>query len=239
MSEEENDAVKEKESFSHKKILNHPDREKIIERLLAGESLKDIELWIQKKYPRSKRLHISYMSLQRFRSHHLNLKGQVLEDIKTKKLEEDKKNSELEAQLIIKTSSAYQQKINEIASNELDVTRRLLELDKLISARIESYFNLVQGGNLNSKSDEVLLQYINTMRALLGDWKKYIEGFADKKVEHNVNINIINEQTKILKESVLDVLREMDPRLIPIFVDKVDYKMKSLTGDVKKDIIDV
>lgn len=239
MSEEENDTSKEKESFSHKKILNHPDREKIIERLLAGESLKDIELWIQKKYPRSKRLHISYMSLQRFRSGHLNLKGQVLEDIKTKKLEEDKKNSELEAQLIIKTSSAYQQKINEIASNELDVTRRLLELDKLISARIESYFNLVQSGNFNSKSDEVLLQYINTMRALLGDWKKYIEGFADKKVEHNVNINIINEQTKILKESVLDVLREMDPRLIPIFVDKVDYKMKLLTSDIKKDIIDV
>jgi hypothetical protein len=32
------------------------------------------------------------------------------------------------------------------------------------------------------------------------DWKKYIEGFADKKIEHNLNVNIVNDQLKIMKE---------------------------------------
>jgi hypothetical protein len=174
------------------KVLNHPDKEKIIEKLLEGESVKEVELWLEKKYPRSKRLHISYMTLQKFRSENLDLKGEVLEDIKNKKAEVDKKTQEIETRMIIQSTNAYKEKIDEIASSELDVTRRLLEMDKLVNSRIEHYYNLLESGGGSVKEDKVFLEYINTMKSLMQDWKKYIEGFADQRIDHNININVIN-----------------------------------------------
>jgi hypothetical protein len=224
------------------KIINHPDKEKIIEKLLSGESLKEIESWLEKKYPRSKRLQISYMTLQKFRSENLNIKGDVLDDIKNKKTEIDKKNLEIETKMIVQSSNAYRQKIDEIASSELDVTRRLLEMDRLVNSRIEYYFNILETGG-SIKEDKMFLEYVNTMKGLMQDWKKYIEGVADKKIEHNININVVNEHARILKETILEILREMDPKLIPIFVDKVSYKMRQLDVyqdlDPKRQVIDV
>ena len=225
------------------KVLNHPDKEKIIEKLLEGESVKEVELWLEKKYPRSKRLHISYMTLQKFRSENLDLKGEVLEDIKNKKAEVDKKTQEVETRMIIQSTNAYKEKIDEIASSELDVTRRLLEMDKLINSRIEHYYNLLESGNGSVKEDKVFLEYINTMKSLMQDWKKYIEGFADQRVDHNININVINEHARVLKESILEVLREMDPKLISVFVNKLNFKMKQIdmlnSIDTRRQIIDV
>ena len=67
--------------------------------------------------------------------------------------------------------------------------------------------------------------------------------FADKKIEHNINISVVNEQAKILKEVVIDVLQELSPNLIPIFVDKLDHKMKKASNDdinlIEGEIIDV
>ena len=209
------------------KVLNHPDKEDIIRKLLEGESVKEVERWLTQKYPRTKRLHVSYMTLQKFRTENLNLKGEVLEDIKNKRSEIDRQSSEAEAKMIINNSSAYKQKINEIASSELDVTRRLLELDALVNSRIEYYFNLLQQGG-SIREDKIMLEYINTMKSLMQDWKKYIEGFADKKIEHNININVINEQARILREAVMEVLRELNPELTYNFINSLDLKMRQI-----------
>jgi len=224
-----------------KKILNHPNKEDIIKKLLGGESVKEVEGWLKDKFPRRKRLHISYMTLQKFRSEHLNLKGDVLDDIKNKRSDLDQAALEAETKLIVTNSSAYQQKIEEIASNKLDVSKRLLEMDSLINSRLEFYYNMLQNGG-SLKEDKIFIEYINTMKGIMQDWKKYVEGIADKRVEHNININVVNEQARILKETVIDVLEEMSPELITIFVDRLDARTRLLNGDLREiegDIIDV
>jgi hypothetical protein len=218
-----------------KKVLIHPDKEDIIRMLLEGESVKSVEAWIKEKYPRKKRMHISYMTLQKFRSEHLNLKGEVLEDIKNRRTEIDKESSEAEARMIVQSSSAYMQKIDEIASTELDVTRRLLEMDALINSRIEFYYNMLQNGG-SIKEDKIFIDYINTMKSLMQDWKKYVEGFADQKIEHNININVINEQARILRESIMEVLYELNPELVSKFVLKLNSK---LSANDNLNVIDV
>jgi len=209
------------------KVLRHPNKEEIISRLLAGDSVKEIERWLKKKYPRTKRLHVSYMTLQKFRSGHLDIKGEVLEEIKNRRSEVDREATDAEARMIIENSSAYQEKITEIASAELDVTRRLLEMDKLINSRIEYYYNILSNGG-GFRDDKIFLEYINTMKGIMQDWKKYIEGVADTKIEHNVNISVINDHASILKDSVLDVLSEMSPELIPVFIERVGERTRRM-----------
>jgi hypothetical protein len=225
------------------KVLRHPDKESIIKKLLSGDSVKEVERWLKTKYPRTKRLHISYMTLQKFRSENLDLRGDVLEEVKNRRSDADKDAIESEAKMIIASSSAYQDKISEIADAELDVTRRLLEMDKLINSRIKYYYNLLSDGG-TIKEDKIFLEYINTMKGIMQDWKKYIEGVADKKIEHNINVNVVNEHASALKMAVLDVLSELNPELIPIFVNKLNIKMDELSFndgvlDVRGEIIDV
>lgn len=212
------------------KVVRHPDKDELIKMLLNGDSVKQIEAWLKKKYPRSKRHHISYMTLQKFRSEQLNIKGDLLEDIKTKKKSDDLISTNAEIKLAVSNSSEYQKKVEEIVSNEMDVARKLLEMEKLISARMEFYYNAVANGG-SIKHDRVFLEYLNTMRSVMQDWKKYIEGFADKKVEHNLNVNIVNDQLKIVKEVVLDVLKDMDPSLVLLFMEKLNYRMSGLKHD--------
>tara|TARA_B100000700_G_scaffold303443_1_gene374934 strand:+ start:256 stop:939 length:684 start_codon:yes stop_codon:yes gene_type:complete len=224
-----------------KKVLNHPDKEVMIKKLLEGDSVKEVERWLKEKYPRTRRLHVSYMTLQKFRAEHLNLKGEVLDDIKNRRSEVDKEAVDAETKMIISNSSAYQQKIDEIASGKLDVSRRLLEMDSLINSRLEFYYNLLQNGG-TLKEDKIFIEYINTMKGLMQDWKKYVEGIADKKIEHNININVVNEQARILKETVIDVLSEMSPDLITVFVERLDVRTRALEGtlgEIEGEIIDV
>ena len=224
------------------KVLRHPDKEDIIKKLLDGESVKEVERWLKSKHPKSKRLQVSYMTLQKFRSEHLNLRGDILDDIKNRRSEIEKDSKDAEVRSIVLSSSSYQQKIEEIASSELDVTKRLLEMDALITSRIEYYYNLLsQGGTI--REDKIFLEYINTLKSLMQDWKKYIEGFADKKIEHNINLNVIDEQARIIREAVYEVLQDMQPELIPVFVDKMELKMRQLNNNeldyIDGDIIDV
>ncbi len=209
------------------KVLNHPDKQEIISKLLDGSSVKEIEAWLKKKYPRTKRLHVSYMTLQKFRAENLNLKGDVLEDIKNRRTEVTKESAEAEAKMVVASSSSYRQKIEEIANSNLDVSKRLLEMDALINSRIEFYFNLLQQGG-SIREDKIFIEYINTMKSIMQDWKKYIEGFADKKIEHNININVVNEYAQALKSSVMEVLKELDPELTFKFINLLDNKLRQM-----------
>jgi len=206
------------------KVLTHPEREEIISKLLNGESVKEVEAWLKKKHPRKKRLQISYATLQKFRKNHLHLEGEVLENIKAARKEKDSESGELEAKAILATSSAYQKKLEEIVSNELDGNRKILEMMTIISSRIEHYFNVLQIKG-NRQDDKMLIDLLNAQRGLVQDWKKYVDGVADQKIEHNINVNVVNEQVTVLKNIVFEVLQDLDPTLIPAFVNQVNNKL--------------
>ena len=87
----------------------------------------------------------------------------------------------------------------------------MLELDSIVETRIEYYYNVLQNGG-SFKDDKMFLEYINTMRSLMQDWKKYIEGFTDQRIEkNNINITIVNQQVNILKSAILETLEGIDP----------------------------
>mgnify|MGYP006416508989 FL=1 len=207
------------------KVVKHPDREIIIKKLLDGESVKSVDAWLKTKYPKQTRYHISYVTLQKFRKENLDLHGSVLDAVKNARADADKDANDLVTRNIIAQSDSYQKKINEIADVELDVSRKLREMDALVTSRLEFYYDSLASGNGDIKHDRVFLEYLNMYKGILQDWKKYIDGVADKTIEHNININVVNEQVNVIKSIVFEVLQELDPKLIPIFLEKVNGRM--------------
>ena len=75
------------------------------------------------------------------------------------------------------------------------------------------------------RKDKMLIELLNVQRGWIQDYEKYVKGTADKKIEHNVHIEIVNEQVTVMKNIIFDVLREMSPELIPVFIENINKRI--------------
>ena len=75
---------------------------------------------------------------------------------------------------------------------------------------------------------EQLRDYMDRQMAMLQQYKKFVEGMADKTIEHNVNITVMNEQIAVMRDAIRDVMLEFNPDVVTIFMDKLNKKLNSL-----------
>jgi len=213
-----------------KKILKHPDKEEIIEMLNNGESVRGVEAKLKEKYPNNKGLWLSSVTLQKFRKDHLQLEGRVLKDIQEAGRVQKQMVEEQDRQKQLEASDAYNRKLNEIVDSKLDVARKILELDKIIETRMEYWFNAVASGEESaSKGDKELRQFMDRQMNLLAQYKKFVEGLADKTIDHNVNITVFNDQIAVIRDVIRECIADFEPERAMLFLEKLNEKMANTT----------
>lgn len=225
------------------KISSHPDKDEIVRRLTEGEPVRSIHKWLSGKYARySKHLRVSIPTLQNFRSEVLKIDGKVLSDIQKVRKEHE---LELEKQYIeqqVISTNAYKDKLNQVASTHLDVASKIIQMDAIIGDRMEYWFNMLKSGQEVSthKIDHELRKYIDQQMVILQQYKKLVEGMADKKVDYNVNITVMNEQMQALQSCIIELVREeLDSDKAIDFLNKLNnrllgtHSVKELPANVK------
>jgi len=211
------------------KVLKHPDKEEIITLLTNGASVRELEAKFKKKYSNNKRLWLSSVTLQSFRKNYLKLEGNVLKDLQETGRVQQQQIEELDRQKQLQSSDAYNKKLNEIVDSKLDVTRKILQLDKVIENRMEYWFNSVATGKESAaKGDKELRQFMDRQMALLAQYKKFVEGIADKTVDYNVNVTIMNDQITIIRDVIRECIAEMNPEQGMLFMEKLNRRMNDL-----------
>lgn len=216
----------EKKYKTPQKILVHPDKEQIIKWMTEGMSIREIKYRLDQKYFKRKRLRLSIPTLNNFRKFDLKLDKKVLDDIRMAK-EDTEREKEVETRL--SNSVTYKDKINEIADTHLDVARKIVQLDQIIETRLEYWYNALTKGEASpSTADKEMRQYMDRQMVLLQQYKKFVEGVADKTVEHNVNITVLNDQLDMIKGVIKDVLRELDSETSIKFMDMFNKKLNSI-----------
>ena len=209
--------------------MKHPDKEEIISKLTNGESVRNVEAWLKEKYPKNENLWVTSVTLQGFRKANLQLEGKVLKDIQEAGKLQKQKTEECVKLQQLEMSDAYKKKINEIADTKLDVARRILELDSLIEDRMEYWFNAIKSGDEKaSTGDKELRLYMDRMMNLMTQYKKLVEGLADKTIDHNVNITIVNDQINIIRDVIRECMLEISPEQAMLFMDKMNKRMNEL-----------
>jgi len=209
-----------------RKISQHPDREEIIRKLTDGESVRTMEAWLKEKYPDKKNLQLSHVSLQNYRKAHLNVHGKVLKDIQEAKAIEDRKIQETMRQRQVESTNAYQDKINSIASEHLDVTKQIIQLNAVVEKRIEYWYNTIESGQeLPAKADIEMRKYIDQQISILQQWKKLVEGMADKTVDYNVNVTVFNDQISIIRDVIRETIADLGPEQGIVFMDKLNKRL--------------
>lgn len=212
------------------KVLRHPDKNKIIEKLTNGESVRELAAQLKKKYAGNKELQISAVTLQSFRKKYLKLDGKVLEDIQKVKKEKDQKVEAQKKIEQIKATNAYNEKINEIVDTQLDVARKILSLDKIIESRMEYWYNSIYDGSASAeKADKELRLFMDRQMNLLAQYKKFIEGMADKTVEHNVNVTVMNDQISVIQDVIRECVAELPPDTAVRFMETLSVKLDQVS----------
>lgn len=211
------------------KVLNHLDKDEIIKKLTMGESVRAVESWLADRYPEESQAHlrISFSTLQNFKTQNLNIKGRVLEDIKDAARATQQAIKREVIQQEVESTNAYQEAIQAIAAERLDVQSELVEVFHILKSRVEHFYNKLQNQDFSDKQEKAFQKYIDQVMSALESYKKYVEGY-NETVDHNINISIMTDQVGIIREAVREVLVEMDPEFAVRFMGNLNEKMRSL-----------
>jgi hypothetical protein len=211
------------------KIMNHKHKDMIVKLLLDGRSVRYVSKLLKDMFPNDKNMHVTSQTLQAFRKEQLDIDGDVLKGIKRASKERTDRIDNAKIHNKVKNLPSYREKLEEAAGMHLDVRKSLIQIDALLKERLEQFFNNAQEGN-NTREDEKLLQgYFDRYFVMIDKWAKYIDKVADQRIEHNINITVINEQMSLLRSAVVNVLQRLDQSLSTVFIEELDKEMNKLS----------
>ena len=211
------------------KIMNHKHKDMIVKLLLDGRSVRCVSNLLKDMFPNDKSMHVTPQTLQAFRKDQLDIDGDILKGIKRASKERTDRIDSNKIHNKVRNLPSYKEKLEEAAGMHLDVRKSLVQIDALLKERLEQFFNNAQEGK-NTIEDEKLLQgYFDRYFVMIDKWAKYIDKVADQKIEHNINITVINEQMSLLRSAVVNVLQRLDQSLAAVFIEELDKEMNKLS----------
>lgn len=232
------------------KILNHPDREEIIHKLISAISPNKICSWLEEKYTteEDKKFRLTPKALSDFRSRYLNLDRDAVRLLKKERHKkelglphnanagsfldrtgETEDEHELRVKETLLQSPTYRDKLKDINEAALDGPRLIKELVTLIQSRIEKYFNEVASNQQTTiKEDKVLIDMISLMKDLVKESKKIEDEYNSQPDAGTVQLNVVQEQVGLIRDTVKDLLAEYNPDFALEFMDRLTRKMTNL-----------
>lgn len=227
--DEEKKSLKKKD-FS--KLLNHNDKDEIVEKLLAGESVRSIEDWLKKKYPANPQKQLSFVYLQSFRTEHLNLKADVLRDIQKERdalvkfrVQENQTNK-------LKQSANYRASMENYVQNSLlDYNTMMLNLLQQANEGIQKLKELddKKGSHLNHAA---IAGYLTKIQDIMQMHYKMIKDQEKKDINNNTeDYEVLKQEVNVLKEVIKEVFLEYFPEGLPIFANKLKQRLFENNGD--------
>jgi hypothetical protein len=204
----------------YSKLLDHPDKDDIISKLLNGASPKEVSEWLKLKYDSKEQSHLRLPAklLKDFIDENIDINNVIQQDIVNIKQEK-------QVSLSLKNNKTYQERLVEAADQEIDLRKMLKNLSVMITARMEQVFDKIQQNPENMKPDYALIKWCEMMLNFSEKYDKIVNHSPDKVVQHNITMQTIDNYTVIFQEAIKDVLTEMDPEFAFLFIEKLNEKL--------------
>ncbi len=214
-----------------KKILDHPDKDEIISKLVIGISSKDVHDWLQAKYTNvsEAKFVIAEKSIKSFQDNYLDIYNMIQDDlVKTKSAMTTNTQEQLE--LAVKNNPTYKDAMIKMAGGELDVRQIISNLAVNIEMRLSQIFDEIQNDphNINTRVDRLLVEYADTLGNILEKYHKFTELPANQVVQHNVTLQVVDQHISVFHDVIKEVLSQMDLETSFYFMEVFTEKMAKL-----------
>lgn len=208
------------------KILYHPDKELIINKLTSGESARSVEKWLKDKYS-DEHFQVSYTRLIEFKKKHLNIQNSLIDDLKDKLYEQ--KQEEIEQPYISKTkrNKTYNEKIKENIPDKIDWEKKLAQLLNAVEARFASLYDMAQDNPNNYKPDRIMIEWMRGMLDIIKEIRR-AQGSPDKIIHHDIAIQVVDQQVAIIQQAVMRSWDGLDLETQSRCIEKFNAEMEKL-----------
>jgi cell fate (sporulation/competence/biofilm development) regulator YlbF (YheA/YmcA/DUF963 family) len=222
--------VKNKENIA-KRFLDHPDREEIISKLLAGISATDITEWLKAKYnPISEKKFIfSEKYITSFKDEYLDFYTIMRQD-----LEKTKSNlmASQQIQQEIQGTPAYHKALEKYTDKEVDVKSIIKKLVVNAETRLSQMFDIMQEDPANFRADRTLVEWFNTLLAILEKYDSILNGSQDQiNIQNNINIQVFDEHMGFVYNLIKEILTKLDYDTSLVFMDMLNDGLKQIKSN--------
>jgi hypothetical protein len=217
---------------TYKKILEHPDKDEIISKLVIGQPINDIYDWLKSKYTNvnEAKFVISEKILKSFQNTYLDFYNDMQQDMsKTKTALANGSQNQLD--LSVKGNSAYKEAMIKTLDNEIDIRQMVARLAINIETRVSQVFDEIQEDprNINTKVDRLLIDYAEVFGSLLEKCHKFNEvPVTDQIIQHNVTLQVVDQHISVFHDVIKEVLSQMDLDSSQYFLEVFSDKMSKL-----------
>jgi hypothetical protein len=212
----------------YSKIQTHPDKEEILQRLLGGDSVRNIESWLKQKYPYAKDKQISFMSLQSYRKTYLNLDNKVIKDLQKERKQLVIAKRQEDRLEMVQQTKAYQTGLaNYVQDSLIDYNAEMLKMMQEIGDGIEQLkdINATKSSHLNHQA---IATYLNQYKGIIEMHHKLIKD-QEKRVGNKLesDYETLNKKMSILIDAVKDAFNQTNPDGLFVFLRLVKEKMQA------------
>lgn len=217
---------------TYKKILEHPDKDEIISKLVIGIAPTDIHDWLKMKYTNvsEAKFVLSEKIIKSFSDNHLDFYNDMLQDLAATKTAIATSTQD-QLQLAVKSNPAYKDALLKVANNELDIERIMATMAINIETRMAQVFDemMEDPRNINTKVDRLFAEYADILGNLLDKYHKWKEKpAADQIIQHNVTLQVVDQHISVFHDVIKEVLSQMDLETSMYFMEVFTEKMSKL-----------
>jgi len=224
---------------SYKVILEHPDRDELISKLIIGISTKDIHEFLASKYTNvgESKFIISEKLLKSFKDNYLDIYKMIQDDLSKTKSALTLNTSD-DLQLAVRNNPTYKDTLLKIANNELDIKTMLVNMIMAIETRAAQVFDNIQEDprNINSRNDRVLIEWLDLLGSNLERFNKVVLGVPDQVVQHNVTVQHIDQYTAVFCDAIKRTLSQLDIETSLYFMEVFNEEISKVKMPVEAKI---
>ncbi len=209
-------------------ILDHPDREEIISKLLMNISCNDIAEWLSAKYSdvNEQKFILSEKTLSKFQDEYLDIYTQIKDDL------EKTKSPDIQLRDEIVGTTAYHKALEKYIDDEIDIRSIVRKMVINAQERIAQMYDIVQEDPRNFKVDRTLLEWFSTLADILSKYDTILNppnlNQDQVNIQNNINIQVLDSHMNIIYEIIRDILTKLDYDTSLIFIDMFNLRMQEL-----------
>jgi len=216
---------------TYKKILEHPDKDEIISKLVIGQPPQDIHDWLKVKYTNvsEKKFVLGEAALKTFQTNYLDFYNDILQDIQKTKTAIAAGTSD-SIDLAVKNNPAYEDAMIKLATGELNVDQMMAKMAVNVEVRISQLFDVIQSdpNNINTKIDRLLVDYAEMFSGVLDKYYKWKESQANQTIHSSVTLQVVDQHISVFHDVIKEVLSQMDLESSFYFMEIFNEKMSKL-----------
>lgn len=220
-----------------KKILDHPEKQKVIDKLVSGDTPKDVAQYLKLKFHGKDEAHLRLSAnlLKEFQEQHLDQTGFINKVVKA---DGDNKLSKQIAQSLVE-SKEWRERVAETQGQEIDLKEKINSMLHLLEARAEQVFDKIQENPGSTKADYVMVKYFDLLFQAIEKADKVINERPDQRIEHTYTVQMVEEHALAFQEAIRDLLLELGPEQSARFMELLNERLTQIKDPTNLPVLPV